>query len=205
MFLPPHRFPFTRALEDGFDVFRREWADLTLAEFTPWPVHEAYRGEWLVFPLFRGSLPEGIDFPVERDQARCLESVKVLTSIPGLVGAGFSTMTPETHIFPHTDAKDPLLMRCHLGIDTNPAVRIRVLCNVRNWETGKCLLFDGFLEHETVNEGVRPRTVLLTDFRVSPDLASDLGMLDAPSARPGVPVRREGSLRLDGVKPVATP
>jgi hypothetical protein len=200
MFLPPHRFPFTRALEAGFPVFRREWEGLTEAEFCLWPVTEAYRGAWLVFPLFETSLPAGIDFHVARNRARCPESVRLLTSIPGLVGAGFSTMTPGTRILPHADAKDPLLIRCHLGIETHPAARIRVRREVRSWESGKCLLFDGFLEHETENDGVKPRTVLLTDFRLDSELARDMGLLRAPSAGPGVPVRAEGYGRLDAVR-----
>ncbi|BBD63887.1 putative hydroxylase [Nostoc commune NIES-4072] len=44
---------------------------------------------------------------------------------------------------------------------------IRVGHETKNWEEGKCLVFDDTLEHEVWNHGNIPRIILLIDFKKS--------------------------------------
>lgn len=180
MFLPTERFGFCAAIESHYPTFRREAGRLEPAEYLPWPDRGAYRGSWRVFPIFFARPPGGMAVDEARHQARCPESSRVLRSMPGIVGAGFSLLEPGTHILPHVDAKDGLTLRCHLGIRVYAGSRVRVGDAIGAWEDGKCLLFDGFVEHEAANEGVEPRVVLLADFTIDPALADEFGILRAP-------------------------
>ncbi len=163
MILDPDRFSFIPPIEQAFDTFLREFAALRREHFIEWPDRPAYQGTWLAYPLFLASHPPGIDRLFALNQARCPESTRVLKSIPRVVSAGFSWMEPGCHILPHTDQKPANLLRTHLGLRIPEGSLMRVATERYTWETGRCLIFDGVIDHETANLSTEPRVVLLVD------------------------------------------
>jgi beta-hydroxylase len=77
--------------------------------------------------------------------------------------AGFSVLQPGAHILPHRGYTTEVL-RCHLGIIVPVGCSMRVGSETRNWEEGRCLVFDDTVEHEVWHCGNAPRVVLLVDF-----------------------------------------
>ena len=99
-------------------------------------------------------------------------TVEVLRSAPGALSCGmtyFSTITPQTHILPHSGFTNAHL-RCHLTLSTSDGCRIRVGEETRSWVNGELLIFDDTYEHEVWNDSPNERVVLLFDV-FHPDLS----------------------------------
>ncbi len=79
-----------------------------------------------------------------------------------LLEAHFSTLLPNATIKPHCDLWN-FSINLHLAIEVPEGCAIRVAEETREWEEGKCLLFDYSFEHEAWNRGTSPRTCLLVD------------------------------------------
>lgn len=100
-------------------------------------------------------------------------TVKVLGDAPGALSCGmtyFSTITPRTHILPHSGFTNAHL-RCHLTLSTSDGCRIRVGDETRSWVNGELLIFDDTYEHEVWNDSPNERVVLLFDV-FHPDLSA---------------------------------
>ena len=54
--------------------------------------------------------------------------------------------------------------RLHLGLVVPPGCRLRVANETRDWQEGKCLVFDDTVEHEAWNDSDQVRSTLLLDF-----------------------------------------
>jgi len=146
MFLDPKIFPFTAQLEDNWSKIRDEFLALPDNAFDPW-----------VQGLF--ALGEEIAPACEK----CPETAKLLKQIKGVSLAGFSRLAPGTHIEAHVGwAKS--VYRLHLGLVVPPDCSLRVGEDTRDWEEGKCLIFDDTVEHEAWNHSDRTRGTLLLDF-----------------------------------------
>ena len=163
MLLDPATFAFTKAVEAGYPTFRREFHALRRDDFELWPDTGAYHGEWFAFPLFLQSHPAEIDKRFARNQGLCPESNAILRSIPGVVSAGFSWMESGCHIYSHVDAKPENLLRAHLGLEVPSGALMRVGKDQHTWTEGRCLVFDGIVDHETANTAPTRRVVLLVD------------------------------------------
>jgi hypothetical protein len=166
MLLAPEDFAFTVSLERGLAVVRQELAALTRADFLPWPDRAAYGGDWLVAPLFMSSHYPGIEPHFAINQAKCPRTTAMLRAIPGVTAAAFSWMEPGCHIYAHRDVKAIDVLRAHLALEVHGGARMRVRDEVHTWQDGRCLLFDGYVEHETGNVGPARRVILLVDARV---------------------------------------
>lgn len=167
MFLDPDAFPFGPPLEAAFATIRAELDDLRPDEFVPWPDGGAYVGSWATFLLFLRTYPASLEGRVDfaKNQRRCPRTTQLLRDL-GCHTAGFSRMDPGCHIGKHVDLKANDELRCHLGLRVPPGALVRVGPQFATWLEGKCLLFDGAIEHETANLGSEPRTILMADFRV---------------------------------------
>lgn len=163
MLLAPEDFAFTVALERGLPVVREEFATLTRADFLPWPDRAAYGGDWLVAPLFMSSHYPGIEAHFAINQAKCPRTTAMLRAIPGVTAAAFSWMEPGCHIYAHRDVKAIQVLRAHLAIEVHDGARMRVGADVHTWRDGRCLLFDGYVDHESGNLGPQRRVILLVD------------------------------------------
>lgn len=163
MLLDPSRFAFTTSLVEGHDVFLAELATLTREDFLVWPDRAAYGGTWLVAPMFMSSHFPGIEAHFEHVRRRCPRSTALLRSMTGVTAAAFSWMEPGCHIYAHRDVKALEVLRAHLALEVPSGARMRVGADLHTWHEGQCLLFDGYIDHETGNEGPGRRVILLVD------------------------------------------
>jgi len=179
VFRPSEEFPFTRLLEENWQVVLEEYrAVADDPQMHAWPEKQYYDGQWHTFGLYA--------FGSKRHQncARCPETTRLVEQIPGLQMAGFSRMAPGTHITPHCgyDGWAQYVLRCHLALKVNDQCALRVGPETRTWEAGKTLVFCDAVEHEAWNRGDQERVVLLIDFRnpefrwrmLNPDLTPEI-------------------------------
>ncbi|MEB3145977.1 MAG: aspartyl/asparaginyl beta-hydroxylase domain-containing protein [Cylindrospermopsis raciborskii 1523720] len=158
MFFDPEIFPFASALEESWLEVRTELEQLRPANFIDWPEKNIYNHGWGVLGLY------AFGQRLEENCKLCPKTTKVVENIPGMITAGFSSLAPGTYIGPHFGVSKAVL-RCHLGVvvpDDNCAIRVDK--ETRNWQEGKCLIFDDTYEHEAWNRSNKTRIVLLVDF-----------------------------------------
>ncbi len=157
MFLDPAAFPFVASLEREWRVVRSELEALRTAYFLPWPERFLYGEGWDVFGL------RVCGATIEANCALCPRTAELISAVPGVATAGFSSLLAGAHIRPHVGTDDNVL-RCHLGLIVPSGCELRVGSATRSWEEGKCLVFDDTVEHEAWNRGASTRVVLLVDF-----------------------------------------
>ena len=104
--------------------------------------------------------------------------VRLLQQFPQSSGcpkckASFSLISANTTIPPHAGPTNSRL-RAHLGlvVPKKGEVSIRVGNETVGWKPGKWTIIDDSFEHEVVNNGDRPRLILLVDFR-HPDVTEE--------------------------------
>ena len=118
---------------------------------------------WSLYPFYY----TGVD--LESDNQQCPETLKILKSLPNLCvdypwgDALFSLHQTNTHLPAHCSV-DNLRIRCHLGLIIPDNSEIRVGNEKRNWEEGKCLVFDDSFEHEVWNRSDKDRLIMIVDF-----------------------------------------
>ncbi|RYY27581.1 MAG: aspartyl/asparaginyl beta-hydroxylase domain-containing protein [Sphingomonadales bacterium] len=97
---------------------------------------------------------------------RCPETADIVERIPGLYNAGFSILSPGTHL-PTRRGATKSLITCHLGliIPRDGDARMRIEDRVLRWAEGETLVFDDTREHETWNATSGTRIVLVLQFR----------------------------------------
>lgn len=156
MFYSLDRFPELKILEDNWLDILHELNSEETKNYTHWPQSHVYDGVWVVCDLLvAGHLnnQNAKSFP---------KTMALLSQIPGLYTAGFSALAPGTVIKPHTGFTDTVL-RAHLGLMCPDNCAIRVGEETRQWEEGKCLIFDDTVEHSVYNHSSNVRVVLLMD------------------------------------------
>ena len=162
MFIEAETFPFLSNIRSQWQVILDELSALSQSYFVEWPERDIYDGNWTVFALyFAGE-------PIQEHTVLCQQTNQLLTKVPGLVNAGFSSLAPGVHILPHEGYTKELL-RCHVGLTTPANCGIRVGDEVRQWTPGSCLVFDDTQKHEAWNDSESTRVVLLFDFQRDPD------------------------------------
>ena len=97
--------------------------------------------------------------------ANCPKTTALLDTIPGLVTAFFSILSPHKHIPPH---RGPYrgVVRCHLGLmvpGPPDACGISVGGEVHHWQEGETMFFDDGYEHFAWNDTDSTRVVLFLD------------------------------------------
>jgi len=162
MFYDTSQFPFVEMLERNWRVICDEMAALGEGDYIAWPERSIYGDSgWRTFGLYAFGQRQ------RRGCALCPQTDRAVRSIPGMTMAGFSRLAPGAHIVPHCgyEGYSGYVLRCHLGLEIPDGCAIRVGDETREWEPGKCLVFDDSVEHEAWNRGSQTRTVLLVDFR----------------------------------------
>jgi beta-hydroxylase len=157
MFFEPADWEFVSALEANWLIVRQELEQLSPNNFIDWPEKNIYNQGWEVFGLY------AFGQKIADNCKLCPETTKLLEAIPGMVTAGFSSLAPGTYIGPHFGVTNTVL-RCHLGVIVPDGCAIRVDKETKNWQEGKCLIFDDTFEHEAWNKSDLTRIVLLIDF-----------------------------------------
>lgn len=157
MFLDPRAFPFTERLELNWREVRDEFSQVLPERLVAWPEKQLYDQGWSVFGLWAAGQR------LEDNCRLCPKTAALVESIPGLTTAGFSLLAPGAQIRPHEGYTNAVL-RCHLGVVVPAGCWLRVGDETKNWEEGKCLVFDDTVMHSAANESSRPRVILLVDF-----------------------------------------
>lgn len=173
------QFPFLRVLEDNYRAIKEEVTTILYNEdvnqkayFAPWYEKELYRGEWDVFGLYI----HGEKW--ETHCEKCPRTTALVEQIPGLVTAGFSSMSVGTRIVPH-HRQSNAVYQAHLGliVPRKPKIQVDTVfpnrlnyCSLRveddlyTWKEGEAFVFDDTKEHEAWNIGDRTRIVLMLQF-----------------------------------------
>lgn len=164
----PHEFSWVAGVEAEWRTIRKE-VDAILPRRADMPsFHEIMKevstittdDQWKTFFLFA----PGMD--ASANQAKCPETTRILSKIPGMTTAMFSILSPHKHIPAHRGPYAGVL-RYHLGLlvpEPKELCRIRIGNEVVNWEEGKSIVFDDTYNHEVWNDTDGVRVVLFVDF-----------------------------------------
>jgi aspartate beta-hydroxylase len=143
------------------------------AAFSPYVTGEANRPRndqqgmlnnpaWSAFFLWKNGEP------VPGNAERCPATMRALERLPlarvpnRSPSILFSLMQPRAHIPPHNGLVNTRLI-CHLPLIVPGGCRFRVGNEVREWQQGRCWLFDDTIEHEAWNDSDETRVILLFD------------------------------------------
>lgn len=102
----------------------------------------------------------------ERNCAQCPVTAELVASIPGMMTAFFSILSPGKHIPPHRGPYNGVL-RYHLGLiipEPKERCRIRIGSQIHHWREGESLIFDDTFDHEVWNDTDGVRVILFVDF-----------------------------------------
>jgi aspartyl/asparaginyl beta-hydroxylase (cupin superfamily) len=105
----------------------------------------------------------GIESHFALNQAKCPRTTRLLRETPGVTAAVLSWLEPGCHIYAHRDVKAIHVLRAHLALEVADGAMMRVGDEVHTWCEGRCLLFDGFVDHEAGNRGSTRRVILMVD------------------------------------------
>lgn len=168
VFFEPASFEWVDALEHNWRVIRGE-LDCILEERARLPNFQDVSDEqrtitqddrWKVFVF------SVFGTRIAANCARCPQTTRLLTQIPGLRNAMFSILAPRKRIPEHRGPYAGLL-RYHLALKV-PSARddctIRVNGIDRCWQEGGTLIFDDSFPHSVDNESNEERVVLFADF-----------------------------------------
>ncbi|WP_328603297.1 aspartyl/asparaginyl beta-hydroxylase domain-containing protein [Amycolatopsis sp. NBC_00345] len=158
--------PVVQAFEAGHPAikaeFEKAWRDAS-DEFTNYEHFLMTKPEWqALYLFFQGSLVEKSSETVPTAYGILKNDAIDKGVFCPLLEAHFSTLLPGTGVPSHTDLWN-FTINLHVAVDIPEKCGIRVVDETREWEEGKCLLFDYSFEHESWNNGDRPRTCLLVD------------------------------------------
>jgi ornithine lipid ester-linked acyl 2-hydroxylase len=165
MYQSSQKYPCVRPLEENWQGILAEYRGVAEnPEMHAWPEGGLYDGRWDTYGLY------GFGQKQHENCARCPLTTRLVEAIPGMVMAGFSRLSPGTHIKPHVGYGGwaQYVLRCHLGLVVNDGCEMRVGPETRKWQAGKVTIFCDATEHEVWNRGTTERVVLLLDFR-NPD------------------------------------
>jgi aspartyl/asparaginyl beta-hydroxylase (cupin superfamily) len=162
----PEIVPLVKALEENHPQIKAEqelaWSDQR-ESFADYEHYLVRQRNWQALYLYRDGALNPAAEPVMPTAHRVLKEHAVDTGlICSLLESHFSTLLPGAAIKPHCDLWN-FSINLHLAIDIPEGAGIRVAEETRQWEEGKCLLFDYSFEHEAWNDGSRTRTCLLAD------------------------------------------
>ncbi len=166
-FLPLSTFPWAERMEKAAPAVRQELDQVLshredLPNFQDISIDQASISNddgWKTF-FFKG-----YGFRSEANCQRCPKTAELVDSIPGMVTAFFSILSPGKHIPPHRGPWRGVL-RYHLALkvpEPAEASGIKVGGEEAHWQEGKGLLFDDGYSHEAWNGTDDTRVVLFCD------------------------------------------
>lgn len=164
------RFPWVAVLEDAFPILQGEFTRLAESGSSFSTVYRAQTstGEWAASYLW------AFGQKVEETCRLCPETVRILSSIPGVAEFGttmYSGLAPHTQITPHFGYSNAKL-RCQLPLRVPGRCKLKVGDQEIEQREGKCIVFDDSFLHSAWNDSDEPRFVLVFDF-FHPDLTPE--------------------------------
>ena len=166
-FFDTNMFPWTGLLEENWRTIRAELDEVlknqdklpNFQDISKDQVNITRDDRWKTFFL------HGYGYKMENNCAVCPKTASLVESIPGMYTAFFSILAPGKHIPLHRGPYKGLL-RCHLALvvpEPGTECWIEVGGVVRNWEEGRCLVFDDTYKHRVQNNTGGMRVVLFLD------------------------------------------
>jgi beta-hydroxylase len=164
--LPVDTIPELARLRENWPVIREEALALfdegrikAADDYNDWGFNAFFRTGWKRFYL------RWYEDPLPSAERLCPRTVALLSSIPGLKGAMFATLSPGARL---NDHRDPFAgsLRYHLGLvcPTHPgACRIVVDGIELTWRDGEDFLFDETYVHYAENTTNQTRIILFCD------------------------------------------
>jgi ornithine lipid ester-linked acyl 2-hydroxylase len=164
MFLDPSRFSIVQALAPHTATLCAEVAELRHEDFVPWPMSDAFDGDWRLFPLLKyGPHYEHVVADYEKNRRACPRTWDLLSRLPCVQLASFSWLGANSHIHAHTDAYQHGLVRVHVGLRVSPQSLMRYGSEVQSLTPEGILVLDGQTPHESANLSADHRITLLLD------------------------------------------
>ncbi|HEY2068139.1 MAG TPA: aspartyl/asparaginyl beta-hydroxylase domain-containing protein [Rhizomicrobium sp.] len=162
---PPRLFDWIPYLEANAGTIREEAQKLltdrmsipSIREISPDHGKIAVDGKWRSFFLYAYGLK------IDQNCAKCPETARIVSQIPGLLSAFYSVMLAGAHVPRHTGPTKAILT-AHLGL-VIPLKRERCHMAVADsdvvWEEGRVVVFDDMYPHEVWNDTDEDRIILL--------------------------------------------
>ncbi|MGD2114195.1 MAG: aspartyl/asparaginyl beta-hydroxylase domain-containing protein [Acidobacteriota bacterium] len=159
----PELAPFVRKLEVlhpriKAEVLRAVEAGTGVDRYDHYKVSD---DRWQAIYLFRGGAPVEASRELVPTTFRFMEEDLGDWLCP-LLEMHFSMLSPHTRIPPHCDLWN-FTINLHLAVSIPEDCGIRVANETRQWDEGKCLLFDYSYRHQAWNDSDRHRICLLMD------------------------------------------
>lgn len=172
-FYDREEFPWLESIESHTEVIREEFLQILKTDLGFHPYVEkpgtSPTAQWkgLNHSLNWSACHLYLEGALQEDNAqRCPRTLKLVEQLPLSRIPGrepevfFSMLKPGTHIPPHTGALNTRLV-VHLPLIIPPDCAIRVGNQTREWEPGRCLIFDDTMEHEAWNRSDQLRAVFI--------------------------------------------
>ena len=150
-------------LEALYPVIRKEIDKLkpNIDLLTSYDHYQVTMNDWKAIYLYKDEKPHTESFNLVPITAKFMqEDLKNLLCPFGEMH--YSILKPGVHVPPHCDLWN-FTLNLHFAIDIPENCLIRVVNETREWENGKCLLFDYSHEHEAWNNSKKTRICLLMD------------------------------------------
>jgi aspartate beta-hydroxylase len=175
-FYEREQFPFLKDLEAQTDLIRDEMINARASAphlFAPYvqyrpgePVNQwaelNHKDAWSRMFIWKDGIlhKEAADLcPVTTAAIGAIPLAKIDGFCPTVM---FSALAPGARIPPHTGETNARVI-VHLPLIVPDRCKYRVGYDWREWEVGKCLIFDDSIEHEAINESDELRVVLIFD------------------------------------------
>jgi aspartyl/asparaginyl beta-hydroxylase (cupin superfamily) len=158
--------PIARAFDSSHSSIKSELAEARAAKNSQFMNYEHYlstQADWQALYLFRNGGPVREAAAITPTTFGILDEYVIQTGkLCTLLESHFSILLPGATIKRHCDLWN-FSINLHFAVDIPAGCGICVADETREWQEGKCLLFDYSFEHEAWNRGTRPRACLLVD------------------------------------------
>lgn len=161
------KFPWVKSMEKNWPLIREELEKImvhhqqlpNLQDIQAEQYEITSDNKWKTFILY------GFGHKSELNCQLCPKTTELIETIPDMVTAFFSILSPDKHIPRHRGVYKGLI-RSHLGLivpQPKGICRMNVGNETVEWEEGKMVVFDNTYHHEVWNNSDNVRVVLLID------------------------------------------
>lgn len=160
-------FKSVKILEDNYKIIKEEFQQADLRDVKlendyklTGQEHSLHEGSWEWYSyISKGSKMKKFNesFPKTFEILESMDDL--VTDIP-FAYSFFSKLNCSSSIAPHYGPCN-VRLRIHLGLDIPEGCYLKVAEQQRNWEEGKCLVFDDTYLHEVKNENKEKKRVIL--------------------------------------------
>jgi hypothetical protein len=153
--LPVDR-PWAHGLLASLEPIRTEVRRVHRRAYAAWPEPHAYLGDWLLMPLFSGSVTSA-------GACNCPRTTQLLKSL-GARRAAIFRMEPGCHVLAHRRALPAQGIQVEFGLAVPRGTFFRSEGLWQQRPEGRLVVRTEVEEPETVHYGREPRLVLVADF-----------------------------------------